>query len=305
MPPDHDHFSDSVSRDDAEQVVREIISPIPALAHAFRTGGPGLTSRRCRTIRPGRGVGHQYDFGSDGYAEIGEDRRRLATSCGTPSAPIRYDEQMAGHGRPAAGDAARAISAATSGWRSCWRARSRSRRPRRAAAHTACERTMGSPSARALTRASTTAGSDGSPILPRTIRALRRTYRGSRPGCTTGRPVQRARRRRPAGGAVHYGWAPGSASGAAGGAGGQAVDRTHRLAVVAPVEAVTERLPVLRREHPGRLEQPGQAAAGVQLSGTDERAGRASRQAAPAWTASVGHGRRRRRAGHQRGVGHH
>ena len=28
MPPDHDHFSDSVSLDDAEPVMREIISPI-------------------------------------------------------------------------------------------------------------------------------------------------------------------------------------------------------------------------------------------------------------------------------------
>ena len=30
MLPDHDYFSDSVSPDDAEPVVREIISPIPA-----------------------------------------------------------------------------------------------------------------------------------------------------------------------------------------------------------------------------------------------------------------------------------
>ena len=30
MLPDHDHFRDSVSPDDAEPVVREIISPIPA-----------------------------------------------------------------------------------------------------------------------------------------------------------------------------------------------------------------------------------------------------------------------------------
>ena len=29
MSPDHDHFSDSVSLDDAEPVMREIISPIP------------------------------------------------------------------------------------------------------------------------------------------------------------------------------------------------------------------------------------------------------------------------------------
>ena len=29
MPPDHDHFSESGSPDDAEPVVREIISPIP------------------------------------------------------------------------------------------------------------------------------------------------------------------------------------------------------------------------------------------------------------------------------------
>ena len=29
MPPDHDHFSDSVSLDDAEPVMRGIISPIP------------------------------------------------------------------------------------------------------------------------------------------------------------------------------------------------------------------------------------------------------------------------------------
>ena len=30
MLPDHDHFSESASPDDAEPVVREIISPIPA-----------------------------------------------------------------------------------------------------------------------------------------------------------------------------------------------------------------------------------------------------------------------------------
>ncbi len=29
MPPDHDHFSDSVSLDDAEPVMREIVLPIP------------------------------------------------------------------------------------------------------------------------------------------------------------------------------------------------------------------------------------------------------------------------------------
>ena len=29
MPPDHDHCSDSVSLDDAEPVMREIVLPIP------------------------------------------------------------------------------------------------------------------------------------------------------------------------------------------------------------------------------------------------------------------------------------
>jgi hypothetical protein len=29
MPPDHDHFSDSISLDDAGPVMRETISPIP------------------------------------------------------------------------------------------------------------------------------------------------------------------------------------------------------------------------------------------------------------------------------------
>ncbi len=29
MPPDHDHFSGSVSLDDAEPVMRGVISPIP------------------------------------------------------------------------------------------------------------------------------------------------------------------------------------------------------------------------------------------------------------------------------------
>jgi hypothetical protein len=29
MPPDHDHFSGSVNLDDAESVMREIVSPIP------------------------------------------------------------------------------------------------------------------------------------------------------------------------------------------------------------------------------------------------------------------------------------
>ena len=42
MPPDHDHFSDSVSLDDAEPVMRGIISPIPVGLRAFRTGRPGL-----------------------------------------------------------------------------------------------------------------------------------------------------------------------------------------------------------------------------------------------------------------------
>ena len=60
-------------------------------------------------------------------------------------------------------------------------------------------------------------------------------------------------------------------------AGSQAVDGTNGLAVVAPVQAVAERLPVLGREHPGRLEEPGQAAAGVQLSPTDECPGGARR----------------------------
>ena len=29
MPPDHDHFSESVSLDDAKPVMREIVLPIP------------------------------------------------------------------------------------------------------------------------------------------------------------------------------------------------------------------------------------------------------------------------------------
>jgi hypothetical protein len=42
MPPDHDHFSESVSPGDAEQVVREIISPIPAGLRRIPDRGTGL-----------------------------------------------------------------------------------------------------------------------------------------------------------------------------------------------------------------------------------------------------------------------
>jgi hypothetical protein len=44
MLPDHDHFRDSVSPDDAEPVVREIISPIPAGLRRIPDRETGLNS---------------------------------------------------------------------------------------------------------------------------------------------------------------------------------------------------------------------------------------------------------------------
>ena len=74
-----------------------------------------------------------------------------------------------------------------------------------------------------------------------------------------------------------------------------AVRRAHLLALVAAVDAVAERDAVLERERALGLEEPRQAAAGVDHAGRGDRAGRATVEAAAAGTAPIVDGRRRRR----------
>ena len=59
MPPDHDHFNGSVNLDDAELVMREIVSPIPVGLRRIpdRETGTRLTgsSLSCGSSRSGPG----------------------------------------------------------------------------------------------------------------------------------------------------------------------------------------------------------------------------------------------------------
>ena len=142
-----------------------------------------------------------------------------------------------------------------------------------------------------------------SPMLPSTTSALRRRWSGSRRGMyqrpwrasssssearsrsSTGTDAPRRRRRRPR---------PATRPGGSGGWAGRPPGS------VAAVDAVAERGPVLDREHPGGLHQPGQAAAGVDHAGGDDGAGRAAVDAPRARPAPVGH---RLRGGLEVGVG--
>ena len=79
------------------------------------------------------------------------------------------------------------------------------------------------------------------------------------------------------------------------------VGRADLLTVVAAVDAGAERLPVGPRERPGRLDQPGQAAPGVDHAGCDDGRGRAAVDAPTTRPAPIGDRRlvdRQRRARH-------
>ena len=113
-------------------------------------------------------------------------------------------------------------------------------------------------------------------------------------GCTSDRPVEQGRRRRPTGSStstrrLHDPASAGRRRAAA--ASAQPVDGAHLLAVVAAVDAVAEGDPELGGEHPRGLHQPGQAAAGVDQPRAHEGAGRDRRRGSVARPAPVGRAR--------------
>ena len=70
--------------------------------------------------------------------------------------------------------------------------------------------------------------------------------------------------------------------------------RTRLLAVVAPVDAITDRSPQLDRDRPRPLQHPGQATSAVDHARSDDGSGRTLVDAPPARTATVGDRRLRR-----------
>ena len=191
-------------------------------------------------------------------------------------------------------------SARTAGSVSCSIGGRRSSRPSRRAAQTAWPRSSGSACRRyGIEELERPRDRAPSPTLPSTTSALRRTYRTSRRGMYQRLRHARAPRRRP-----DRAGSTRSAHGSSSPAGGRhrcpPVGRAHLLALVAPVDPIAERDPMLDRERPLGLEQPGEAAPRIDHTGRGDRAGRTPVEAAVARPAAVldrARGGRHRRIG--------